>query len=93
MTKPYPIVPLSFVDGLNDLNNALQVYNQLVAAWAQQSLNGDLQGDPARFTAGLDFLFRPILEGYQSIEDQCTRALKMGMVGVAVLDESHQEAQ
>lgn len=88
MADAYPIVPLSFIDGLHDLNIALEVYNQLVQSWVQRALDGDLQGDPQTFLAGLDFMFKPILEGYQGIHDQCAMARDMGMVGIVSLDPS-----
>lgn len=88
MAKPYPIVPLSVVDRLNDLNNALEVYNKLVMAWTQQCLDGDVDGDPRRFTAGLTFLFRPIIEGFQDIESQVDQMRKLGLVGIATLDDT-----
>lgn len=91
MAKPYPILPLNVLDELHDLNNALQVYNLLVSAWAQQTLNGDIQGDPACFTAGLDFLFRPILEGYQSIQSQAEAFESMGVVGFCTIEDGDQE--
>lgn len=86
MADAYPIVPLSFIDGLHDLNTALEVYNHLVQSWVQRALDGDLQGDPQTFLAGLDFMFKLILEGYQGIHDQCAMARDMGMVGIASLD-------
>ncbi|WP_039026567.1 hypothetical protein [Pseudomonas aeruginosa] len=86
MADAYPIVPLSFIDGLHDLNTALEVYNQLVQSWVQRALDGDLQGDPQTFLAGLDFMFKPILQGYQGIHDQCAMCRDMGMVGIATLD-------
>ena len=38
MAKPYPILPLSVLDELSDLNGALDAYQQLMTAWIQQTM-------------------------------------------------------
>ena len=38
MAKPYPILPLSVLDDLADLNGALDAYQQLMTAWIQQTM-------------------------------------------------------
>jgi hypothetical protein len=86
MAKPYPIVPLSFLDDLNDLNGALSAYNELMTAWINQTMAFGPCGDTKHFAAGCQFLLRPIIEGFQSIESQCDVAREMGMVGIAELD-------
>lgn len=93
MAKPYPIVPLSFLDELHGLNLTLEAYHKLVLAWVDEALNQGVHGDPKTFVVGLDNLFRPILEGYQGIESQCSTARKMGMVGIASLDPDQGETE
>lgn len=86
MADAYPIVPLSFVDGLEDLNNALEVYNQLVVAWVNQTMREGPSGDPGTFAAGLSLLLKPVLEGYRDIQAQCQSASDAGLVSIATLD-------
>ncbi len=86
MAKSYPIVPLSFVDGLNDLNCALEAYHTLMLAWVRVHMEDTSTGGVSAFVNGLEEMFKPILEGYQGIESQCTSALRMGMRGVSTLD-------
>lgn len=91
MAKPYPILPLSVLDELNDLNGALDAYQQLMTAWIQQTMTEGPSGDRQLFAAGCQHLLRPILEGYQSIESQAKAFQDMGVVGVCTLAESDQE--
>lgn len=91
MAKPYPIVPASILDELNDLNGALGAYDQLMTAWINQTLADGPAGDRKHFAAGCQFLLRPILEGFQSIESQVSAFREMGVVGVCTLGESDQE--
>jgi len=79
MTDTYPIVPLAWLDGLHDLNATLEAYHHVVSAWTQQALQGDLAGDPATFVAGLDLLFKPILDGYKDIHSQIEQAKDLGL--------------
>lgn len=78
MTHSYPTVPLAWLDGLHDLNTSLEVYHQMMSAWAQQALNGDVAGDPRTFIAGLDLMFKPILDGYRDIHSQIQSAKDLG---------------
>ena len=91
MAKPYPILPLSVLDELNDLNGALDAYQQLMTAWIQQTMTEGPSGDRQLFAAGCQYLLRPILEGYQSIQSQAKSFQDMGVVGVCTLAESDQE--
>lgn len=93
MAKPYPILPASVLDELNDLNGALGAYDVLMTAWINQTLTEGPAGDPKHFAAGCQFLLRPILEGFQAIESQATAFREMGVVGVCTLGESDQEKQ
>lgn len=86
MAKPYPIVPLSFLDELNDLNGQLDAYHQLLMAYVRCQMDDTSTPGAGMFIAGLEDLFRPILEGFQGIESQCSTARQMGMVGIASLD-------
>ncbi len=91
MAKPYPILPASILDELNDLNSALGAYDQLMTAWINQTFADGPAGDPKSFAAGCRFLLRPIVEGFQSIESQADAFRRMGVVGTCVLAESDQE--
>jgi len=91
MAKPYPILPLNVLDDLADLNGALDAYQQLMTAWIQQTMTEGPSGDRQLFAAGCQYLLRPILEGYQSIESQAKAFQEMGVVGVCTLAESDQE--
>ncbi|MFG9343626.1 hypothetical protein ACEPYG_32360 [Pseudomonas aeruginosa] len=85
MAKPYPIVPLSWLDGFNDLNNQLVAYEMAVQALFRQF---DAHGSPYELEtvlSGLHYLVQPVIEGYQAIAEQCRTAESMGMVGVAQL--------
>lgn len=86
MAKPYPILPLSVLDELHDLNGALDAYQQLMTAWIQQTMTEGASGDRQLFVAGCQFLLRPILEGYQSIESQAKAFESMGFVGLGDID-------
>lgn len=89
MAKPYPILPLSVLDDLADLNGALDAYQQLMTAWIQQTMTEGPAGDRQLFAAGCQYLLRPILEGYQGIESQAKASHDMGVVGIATLDPGH----
>lgn len=93
MANPYPILPLNVLDDLADLNGALDAYQQLMTAWIQQTMTEGPSGDRQLFAAGCQYLLRPVLEGYQSIESQAKAFQEMGVVGVCTLAESHQEQQ
>lgn len=80
MAKPYPILPLSVLDDLHDLNGALDAYQQLMTAWIQQTMTEGPSGDRQLFASGCEYLLRPILEGYQSIESQARAFESMGVV-------------
>lgn len=88
MTDTYPIVPLAWLDGLHDLNTALETYHHVVGAWTQQALCGDLSGDPATFVAGLNLMFRPILDGYRDIYSQIEQAKDLGLTNTNIVEVS-----
>lgn len=91
MAKPYPILPLNVLDDLADLNGALHAYHQLMTAWIQQTMTEGPAGDRQLFAAGCQYLLRPILEGYQSIESQAKAFQDVGVVCVCTLAEPDQE--
>lgn len=91
MAKPYPILPLSVLYELHDLNGALDAYQQLMTAWIQQTMNEGPAGDRQLFAAGCQYLLRPILEGYQSIESQAKAFESMGVVGFCTIEDGEQE--
>lgn len=93
MAKPYPILPLSVLDDLADLNGALDAYQQLMTAWIQQTMTEGPVGDRQLFAAGCQYLLRPILEGYQVIESQAKAFHDMGVVGIATLDPDRAQAE
>lgn len=88
MAKPYPILPLSVLDDLNSLTGALAAYDELMTAWLNQTMRDGPAGDRAHFAAGCQFLLRPIIEGFQSIEEQAGSFRELGFVGVGQLDDS-----
>lgn len=91
MAEPYPILPASILDEMNDLNSALGAYHQLMTAWINQTFVDGPAGDPKCFAAGCQLLLRPIVEGFQAIESQAAVFLEMGVVGICTLAESDQE--
>lgn len=91
MAKPYPILPLSVLDELNYLNGALDAYQQLMTAWIEQAMRDGPSGDRKQFAAGCQYLLRPILEGYQSIESSARMYDEMGVVGFCTLGDTDQE--
>lgn len=92
MAEQYPIVPLSFVDGLHDVNNALKTYHELLEAWVQSALNEGAKGDKASFTAGLVYLRQPIHDQLEGMISDCNMARVMGMKGsVSLLDDTDLE--
>lgn len=87
MAKPYPIVPLSWLDGFNDLNSQLVAYEMAVQALFRQF---DAHGSPYELEtvlSGLHDLVQPVIEGYQSMADQCKVARDLGMVGLASIED------
>lgn len=70
MTTAHPIVPLHWIDELHTLNSALEAYHEIMSAWIQQALNGEIQGDRQTFVAGINLMFQPIFDGYRDIQSQ-----------------------
>jgi len=91
MAKPYPILPASILDELHGLNCSLGAYQMMLEATIRHFCTQATLHDYESFLHGLDDLFRPILDGYKSIESQATAFREMGVVGVCTLDESDQE--
>lgn len=91
MAKPYPILPLSVLDELADLNGALSAFDELMTAWLNQTMRDGPAGHKDHFPAGVQFLLRPVIEGFQGIESQAVAYRKMGVVGTCVLAESDLE--
>jgi len=67
MTNSNLTLPLSITDRMDNLNRGLATYTHLVESWAQMALDGDIQGDPSTFTAGLQFLSRSLIDGYNDL--------------------------
>lgn len=86
MAKPYPILPASVLDDLHSLNCTLSAYQLMVESAIRRFCSSDTPSDFETFLMGLDNLFQPILEGYQSIESQAQSFRDMGVVGVCALD-------
>lgn len=91
MTTQYPIVPLSWLDGLSDLNGALEAYQRVLTAWIESSLREGPHADPRTFVRGLEVMFTPILEGYQDIHSQIEKAREMRLVGIASIADPEEE--
>jgi len=73
---------MSVTDELNNLNGALAAYDLLMSAWIEQ-------GDSAPgFAAGVSYLLRPVIEGYQDIADQVEMFRKMGTVSVLTIPDN-----
>ncbi|RWY41648.1 hypothetical protein [Pseudomonas aeruginosa] len=85
MATPYPIVPLSWLDGFNDLNRQLLAYERSVQALFRAFQQDGSPYDLDQVLCGLHDLVLPMIEGYQLMADQCQVARDLGMVGVAQL--------
>lgn len=86
MAKPYPTLPISVTDDLNNLNHALMAYDLLVSAWLEA-------GDPAPkyFAAGVSHLLRPVIEGYQAIGDEVEMYRALGTVSVLTIPDEESD--
>lgn len=91
MAKPYPILPASILDDLHSLNCQLGTYQHMLEATIRYFCTEATPCDFESFLFGLDDLFRPILDGYLSIESQASAYREMGVVGICMLDEDAQE--
>lgn len=85
MAKPYPIVPLDWLDGLNDLNRQLLAYERSVQALFRAFQQDGSPYDLDQVLCGLHDLVQPVIEGYRSMAEQCQVARDLGMVGVPQL--------
>lgn len=86
MAKPYPIVPMSVLDELHSLNSSLMAYQYAVEAILRRIAIDGAPYATDTLVAGLDNMFRPILDGFQSIESQVGAFREMGVVGICTLD-------
>ena len=68
MAKTYSTLPLSALDDLSNLNGALSAFDELMAAWLNQTMTDGPCGDRKSFPAGVQHLLRPVIEGFQRIE-------------------------
>lgn len=91
MAKPYPIVPVSVLDELHDLNCSLMAYQYAVEAILLRAAQDGMPYAVDTLVSGLDNMAKPILEGYQSIHSQVEAFWKMGVVGICTLDETARE--
>ena len=87
MAKPYPILPLSVLDDVATLNSTLFAYQFAVEAIIRRISTEGVPTDLESLLAGLGDMFRPILDGYQSVADQAQQFREMGVVGVCSLAE------
>ncbi|WP_435639918.1 hypothetical protein [Pseudomonas aeruginosa] len=87
MAKPYPIVPLSWLDGFNDLNNQLVAYEMAVQALFRQFDAHGSSYELETVLSGLHDLVQPVIEGYQSMADQCKVARDLGIFGLASIED------
>lgn len=91
MAKPYPILPASILDELHGLNCALGTYQFMVESSIRRMCTEGTPTDFESFLHGLDDMFKPLLEGFQSIESQASAFREMGVVGICTLDDPGQE--
>lgn len=82
MTKPYPTLPLSVLDDLNNLNSALVAYDLLITAFLEAGDPG-----PSGFAHGVSHLLRPVIEGYQDIHSQVEQFRQLGTVSVLTIPD------
>lgn len=69
MANTYSTLPLSAIDELSHLNGALSAFDELMTAWLSQTMADGPVCDVGSFPAGVQFLLRPVIEGYQRIEE------------------------
>lgn len=91
MAKPYPILPASVLDELDQLNGALSAYDELMTAWLNQTMRDGPAGHRDHFPAGVQFLLRSVIEGFQSIQSQAEAFRVAGFVGVVEVDPEQVE--
>ncbi|HFH4718608.1 hypothetical protein [Pseudomonas aeruginosa] len=90
MAKPYPILPLSVLDDMTTLNSTLFAYQFAIEAIIRRICTEGAPSDFESLLAGLDDMYRPILEGYQSVADQAKQFRDMGVVGFSTLGDTDQ---
>lgn len=91
MAKPYPILPASILYELHGLNCQLGTYQFMVEAAFRRMCTEGTPTDFESFLHGLDDMFKPLLEGFQSIESQASAFREMGVVGICTPENSGQE--
>lgn len=91
MANTYPILPLSVVEGLSELNGALSAFDSLMTAWLVQAMQDGPAGDRVNFPSGVQFLLRPVIEGLQAIEDQVSSFRELGLVGSILPPDASRE--
>lgn len=62
-------LPLEVLDELHNLNGALAAFDELMAAWLAQTMTEGAFGDPRNFPCGVQYLLRPLIEGYKRVTD------------------------
>lgn len=90
MAKPYPILPASVLDELHGLNCALGTYQFMVESSIRRMCTEGTPTDFESFLHGLDDIFKPLQEGFQSIESQASAFREMGVVGFCQFAEPTQ---
>lgn len=91
MAKPYPIVPVAWVDGISQLNASLTAYQMAVEGILRRFATEGASYNFESVIAGLDNLFTPVLEGYQDIHSQIDKAREMRLVGIASIADPEEE--
>lgn len=91
MAKPYPILPASILDELHGLNCQLGTYQFMIEASFRRMCTEGTPTDFDSFLHGLHDMFKPLLEGFQSIESQASAFREMGVVSICTLENSGQE--
>lgn len=86
MAKPYPIVPVSVLDDLSSLNASLMAYQYAIEAILRRIATDGAPYATDTLVAGLDNMFKPIMEGYQDIHEQVRSFQDMGFVGLGEID-------
>jgi len=74
MAKTYCTLPLSITDELSNLNGALSAFDELMTAWLSQTMSDGPIGDPVSFPDGVQFLLRPVIEGYRRVHEAAAAA-------------------
>lgn len=87
MATPYPIVPVSVLDELHNLNCTLGALRLMIEHSIRGFCTAGVPGDYEAFILGLDSMFQPISDGYLSIESQVSAFREMGVVGICTVPD------